>query len=366
MFRRYKRSLGRWVIVSAALVAFSRERSALAGVPLEPVALSYQAPEACPSFEQFLMEVQRWTPRLRLARKNEVARRFEARIAESGVEGQLVLEGGGGGERAVKGANCQAVAELLALAVALAADPDAKPDETTPSVGAFEPLPGAEPLASKPMVSPAAAGASSSGSPSPASPASPASLPTAASSPAPPSRSRGFKWSLAGTGFATGTSTPVVTWGGGGRAELGLSTLPWAPHVRLGANYAKKTVEVPPGRVVFTTEFISLEVCAGKLRQRAFLFLPCLRAQGGSRRAAGEDLLGKRSELRAFFDLGLAGHARFYFAGPAFVELGAALLFPTVRDKVVISPEHRVYSVPALGLLGEGTLGVEFGDQTSR
>src|SRR4051812_37917621 len=126
MFRRYKRSLGRWDIVSAALVVFSLERSALADVPLEPVALSYQAPEACPSFEQFLTEVQRWTPRLRLARKNEVARRFEARIAESGVEGQLVLEGGGGGERAVKGANCQAVAELLALAVALAADPDAK------------------------------------------------------------------------------------------------------------------------------------------------------------------------------------------------------------------------------------------------
>jgi hypothetical protein len=136
----------------------------------------------------------------------------------------------------------------------------------------------------------------------------------------------------------------------------------------LGANYARKTLEVasPHGYVDLTAVFLSLEACTGALRRGAFTVLPCLRAQGGSRDVQGlEPLPGRSQALRGFFDLGAAGHLRWRFVGPAFVELGAALMFPTVRDQVKILAGPSVYEVPALGLLGEIALGVEFGDQSS-
>jgi hypothetical protein len=336
-------------VVYAALMAFGSERAACAETVLEPINLSYRAPPACPTFEQFLAEIQRSTPRLRLASGSEAARRFEVEIEDSGRAGQLALGGEQGGVRAVSGPDCRAVAELLAFAVALAADPEAQPAEPTRGVATFPglvPAPAAtpEPTATKAKVV--------------VRPPEPIRTPAAA-----PVGHR-WRWAVAGVGFATGANLPALSWGGGALAELELQALKWAPHLRLSANYARNTLAEAPGQVVLTTTFLSFELCSGSLRRGSFTFLPCLRAQGGARHAQGVDLPEQRGKLRGFFDLGAAGHVRFRFAGPAFVELGAALLFPLVRDTVVILPERSVYEVPALGGLGECALGVEFGDQT--
>ena len=337
-------------VVLAALIAFGGERSALAETALEPVALSYLAPEGCPSFEQFVAEIQRSTPRLRLARVGETARHFEAKIAPDGLQGQLTLDGGLGGERAVSAADCRAVADLLAFAVALAADPEAQPAEPVRAVAAFPALRPATPARVAPSAIPA-----------------PGQPPTPVPAASPSAPRRGWKWGVAGVGLVTGGSMPAPTFGGGALAELELSALSWAPHFRLGANYARTTIAEPLGEVALTTQFLTFELCSGAIRRGSFTLLPCLRAQGGARSAVGHDPLpGARGEERGFVDLGAAALGRFRFTGPAFVELGAALLFSTVRDQVVVrqgKEVKEVYEVPTLGLLGQLSLGVELGDQ---
>jgi len=349
MLDRCKAAFYRGSVVLTAWLVLGGERSAFAQSALEPVALAYRAPDACPSFEEFLAEVGRSTSRLRLARKDEAARHFEVVIEDSGTEGLLELEGGNGGERRVSGASCRAVAELLAFAVALAADPEAQP----PGSSAVATFPS---LGSSPQASPAAVPAAKPG---------PVVLqaPVNGASPAAPAR---WQWSVAGAGFATGASSPAVTWGGGGYAEVGLNSVAWAPRFRLGGNYARRTLEVQslPGEVALTTVFVSFEACSGALRRDALSFLPCLRSQGGTRKGEGlEPLPGRTEALRGFFDLGFGGHLRWRFAGPAFLEWGAAVMFPIVRHEVKVLPNTSVYEVPALGVLGELALGVEFGDQ---
>ncbi|MES1179058.1 MAG: hypothetical protein ABUL62_32385 [Myxococcales bacterium] len=311
--------------------------------------MSYAAPDECPSFAQFLSEVQLSSARVRLAGPGEAARRFEVKIAENGLTGQLTLGGGQGGERAASGENCRAVAALLAFAVALAADPEAQPAEPTRGVAAFPALRPAPPATVEPTPTPA---------PVVPPPRAPVPVPHSA---APSPR---LEWGVADVGFVTGASAPPPTWGGGAVAELQLSAVSWAPRFRLGANYAKKTLEQNPGQVALTMAFLSFEFCSGALHRGGFTFLPCLRVQGGTRNAEGIDLPNHRSEQRGFLELGAAGHVRFRFAGPAFIELGAALLFPTVRDWVKIQP-NIVYEVPTVGVLGECALGVELGDQTA-
>lgn len=336
------------VVAFAGLLFFRVEHAAFAQDAIEPIALSYRAPEFCPSFEQFLAKVQHSTARVRLARSGEPARRFEVVVEPGGTDGHLELESGKGGERAVHGADCQAVADLLAFAVALAADPEAQPAEPATPVAAFPPV---------------------RSSPAPAPESAPVLAPVTAA-PRPELRSPNagtrWQWGVAGAGFATGASSPAVTWGGGIVAELGLNYLTTAPRFRLGANYASKTLEVtqPPGGVSLTNRFLSFEGCSGALRYRALTFLPCLRVHGGTRSAKGKDPLpGAREELRGFLDLGASGHLHWHFAGAGFVDLGTALMFATVRDHVKILPAATVYDVPALGVLGEIAIGVEFGDQ---
>lgn len=343
--------LCRWCVAFAALFAFGNVRTALAETALEPITLSYRAPEACPSFEQFFADVQRSTARVRLAREGETARRFEVNIEANGLAGRLVLDGGQGGERTASAADCGAVADLLAFAVALAADPDAQPVEPSRGVAAFAAPSPAPPASVEPP-------------PAPTPPVPPPAPPPA---PAPSSAAHGarLKWAGAGVGFVTGVDSPAPTWGGGVLAELSLNGVTAAPRFRLGANYAKKTLAEEGGEVALTITYLSFELCSGALHRGSFTFLPCLRAQGGARLAEGVDLPGQRSELRGFLDLGVAAHVRVRFAGPVFIELGTALLFPTVRDHVVIRPDTPVYAVPAVGALGECALGVEFGDQTA-
>lgn len=334
----------------AASLLLVSERAALAEGELEPIVLSYRAPESCPSFEQFVAEIQRSSSRLRLARADETARHFEVVIEPSGNQGHLTLAGGTAGEREASGADCRAVAELLAFAVALAADPDAQPPGTTGAVATFPPVKDEPSAGAEPPLDPSSA---------------PPAVESRVSVERPLSDNR-WQWGLAGVGFATGASAPAITWGGGASVELGLNSVALSPRLRLGASYAKKTLEVtaPSGSVALTSTFLTLEGCSAALRRGALTFLPCLRVHGGARNAQGQaPLPGHREVLRGFLDLGAAAHLRWRFAGPVFVEGGAALMFATIQDQIKILPGTPVYDVPAFGALGEVALGVEFGDQ---
>ncbi len=111
---------------------------------LEPVDMSYRAPDGCPSLSQFLGEVQRSTQRLKLATAAEAARHFD--VVVEAKQGRLTVDGGSNGVREVKGADCAEVSRLLAFAAALAADPDAQEPDETSSVAAFPAPPSMPPL----------------------------------------------------------------------------------------------------------------------------------------------------------------------------------------------------------------------------
>jgi hypothetical protein len=337
-----------------AWLALLAPRTARAESALGPVDLSYRAPATCPELSAFLAEVSRSTERLRLAKPGEKARRFEVVIADSGRTGRLVVEGGEQGERAVTGADCAEVSRVLAFAVALAADPDAHAttSDDTSSVAAFPttaPTPAASPVSEPEFAAP------------PRRDRPPAEFP--ASRRPPPAATSA---SLGGFVLQKGGGAPGAAFGAGGFGEVGLHALPLAPRLRLGVGNTGKTVDSDPGQVKFSNTFANFELCAGSKLGRLTLLLPCFRGLAGTRTAAGiHGVPNQRSETRAFLELGASAHLRRRFGGFWFLELGCALLFPTVRDRVLIAPSQFVYRVPAVAGLTEIALGFEFGDQNA-
>jgi hypothetical protein len=350
----------KWRLALAVFAHVWMPRSLHAETDLEAVDLRYSAPASCPSAAEFLAEIQRSSARLRVATPSAAARRFEVVIEPSGLHGHLAIDGGTLGERDAHGADCAEVSRLLAFAAALAADPDARLPEEASSDPAPPPAPSTSPLAPAP-------------GPTPQSPPAqrPVADPRSASRRVPVesharSNSTPLRWATAGFGLAKSASAPGLTPGAGAFAELSLPRVLLAPMVRFGAGYAAKTVLTNEGHVSLANYFMMLELCSKQRAGERWALLPCLRAQGGDRIAAGnDDLPNHHSAARGFLELGLAGYVRVHLASRLFAELGGALLFPATLDRVVIDPNQTtVYQVPRLGSQAELALGVEFGDQT--
>jgi hypothetical protein len=202
-------------VALTALLTLGAPRVVHAQAALEPVELSYRAPEGCPSLAELVTEVRRSTPRLRLAKSGDSPRQFAVLVEPSGRIGHLTVDGGAKGVRDVHGADCAEVSRLLAFAVALAADPDAQPPADS-SVAAF------------PSASPARSAASNlpPNTPPEALPSkTPAAAPRA-SAPTPAGHALATRWSAAGFGLVNGNSAPASAWGGSAFAALELSSLP--------------------------------------------------------------------------------------------------------------------------------------------
>lgn len=113
----------RSILGAVAALTFARVVSA------EPVHLSYDAFDGCPSSAEFFELVRARTPRAELAPADRRATRYEIALSPQGdaVSGRLVVIEPDGPQRSreVSGESCGDVASALALVVALAIDPDA-------------------------------------------------------------------------------------------------------------------------------------------------------------------------------------------------------------------------------------------------
>src|SRR5258708_31902891 len=101
------------------VLATSRAR---ADSEIEVIRLVYQAPAGCPKVDEFLGEVRRAAPRLRVANGDEPVRLFTATLQmEGGPRGRLSIEKDvrGIGSRNIEGATCQDVSRVLPFAVGL-------------------------------------------------------------------------------------------------------------------------------------------------------------------------------------------------------------------------------------------------------
>jgi hypothetical protein len=322
--RRSRRAIGACVVV-AALATPSGVNAESAP---EAVRLVYEAPPLCPTSADFVAEVARSLPDLRI--DAGAARRFHVVIAPDGRAGSLTLDDGGAGRREVQAPDCLRVSRLLAFATALAIDPSAlssAPDEPPEAVA---------PLAVRPLE---------------------------ADAPAPHAQRR-MRASLGAFARVQSAAAPQVTVGAGLSGLVSLASARLEPALALGAAYASGApTEVERSRVTFQTLVGLLELCPATLRRSSLAVRPCVRGEGGLRLTTGHDVPAARRARRPWLAVGLTAHVRWQPGRRWFGELGAGALFPLVRDRVVLTPDTTVHRTPAAGVLGEIAVGLELGDQ---
>jgi hypothetical protein len=112
----------------------------------EAVRFQYRAPEACPTESGFTERVRQRTVRGRLADPGELARTFSIAIEadEQGFVGSIEFldDAGAPASRRVRGEQCDAVANSLALITALALDATLRePEESEPASTSVAPTP---------------------------------------------------------------------------------------------------------------------------------------------------------------------------------------------------------------------------------
>jgi hypothetical protein len=329
-----------WSASLASLVALAPGFST-ADEEIQPIRLVYRAPESCPSAEDFVAEVRRVAPRMRVAEDDENARVFLVTIEPSGTHGQLRVRRGETttGVRDAEGKSCREVSDLLAFATALAIDASAAPAPPAP------PLPAAPPPGAP--EAPATAG---SPEPSPQSERKPS--PHAEAMP---------PWGLLAHGMAASGIAPSASFGGGASAEIGARIGGLVPSLRLGVeSMASASAEVNGASVSFARTNAILEVCPASRGVLRLSVRVCARGEAGARTTAGRDIPGAQTVTRPWVALGPAVHARAFAIGPIFADLAAAIVFPVTRDRIYLAPDITVHQVGVVTALGEFALGVGF------
>ena len=334
----------------------------------DAIHLDYRAPAFCPGVDEFVAQVRRALPRLRLASPEEPAPLFTVTL-DGGATGRLTIASDGAitGSRDVRGASCEEVANVLAFAVALAVDPRATRPAPLPSPA----LP--VPTATQPTSPPALANPPGESRPAeaPAAESTPAAAARTRATEEPPAPGRGENapaitqtwWALSAHALVAGGLAPNPTLGGGPSADLGGRIGSLRPVIRVGVEYSTSApVSAYNARVTFANAMVSLEGCPTAFDLGGLTLRPCARVDAGARFAAGENIPNGHRETRPWFDVGAMAHLRIRVVRSVFVDLGGGVLFAAIEDRVYLqgSPDVSVHTVPTFGGRGEVALGVEF------
>lgn len=308
----------------------------------EAIRVEYQGAAGCPSSSEFLRQVFRRTSSARLVPESESARTFVIVIekAESGLVGSLVIRETNGTTvaRKVTGASCEDVAGVLALATALAIDPNAA---LAPDDGATEP------------------------DPEPRPPEPPASTPRPEPPPEPESKEEGAAfWYGAAVGPSLlGLVAPRVAVGGSvgvhafrsGRSALS----------SFGATVSfLKALDARLGNATIAHQllFARPEACLlalGPLDDVALM--PCFGVEVGVVTARGENLAMEESSTRLWATADWIVRLRLLPAETWFVVLDASLVLPITRWSFVVrDPTTRVHTVPTIAVAGSAMAGFRF------
>ena len=346
------RSVLRSRIQLGMLSMVSLTLSALAGAE-DPLRIEYHAPPGCPDADQFQRQVRHFLPKRDASRSENGSRLFQVEIAPDGRRGSLQLDQGGvRGVRQTEAETCEEVAQVLAFALALAIDPNARSPESE--------------AASPPALDPAGSAPSPSSSPSP-SPSSSDSLDPVSS--ALPGRSgrparEPMSWGLALNGSVASALAPRITLGAGGSVEA-FGWFGGQGLLRLGGTYsASASTSVEGASIDFENWLGLLEACPHVWRSGAVAFAACLRVESGVRTATARDIPGAHGSSRPWLSLGPSLHVRWRLLAPVFIDLGGGPAFPALRDHLFLRPAFTVHETPWVGFVGEMAIGVEFGDRT--
>jgi hypothetical protein len=337
----------------------------------DSIHLDYRAPAFCPGVDEFVAQVRRALPRLRLAPADEPAPLFTVTL-DGGATGRVTIASNGAmtGSRDVRGASCEEVANVLAFAVALAVDPRAIRPAPLPSPAS--PIPTATPPASPPaLANPPGESTRAEARAAESTPAAAASTRALPALEEPPAPGRGENapaitqtwWALSAHALVAGGLAPNPTLGGGPSADLGGRIRRLRPSIRVGLEYSTSAPAVAgDARVAFANAILSIEGCPTAVDLGDLTLLPCVRVDGGARFATGENIAHDHGTVRPWFDVGPMAHLRIRVVRSVFLDLGGGVLFAAVQDRVFLdgSPPVTVDRVPAFGGRGEIALGVEF------
>lgn len=294
----------------------------------DAVRFQYDAPAACPDATSFTARVRQRTTRGREAVAGELARSFNVRVASDprGFVGAIEFLDDAGAQvsRRVRGEQCEAVVDSLALITALALDatlheeepPEAQPAGPTKPV-VVEPVPAAVPA-------------------------------RVVASPGPPLRPAERWLRSARIGVSAGYDTDIEA------PRFGLlGQLDWRSNwsLRFAPHFASSESTVDAGRRA-ELRIVGLEssVCYGLLRSDDFMVSPCVGLDLGSLRAEGQksEQLPTASGDSIFWasagpELRLAWEPEL----PFWLELQGALGFPLVARRFTFhAPPAPVYEVP--------------------
>jgi hypothetical protein len=329
---------------SALAAAVVSMLTSLARAETEAIRVEYQGVEECPSSSEFLRQVSRRTSSARIATESESARTFVIVIerAPAGLVGSLVIRETNGTTvaRKVTGSSCHDVAGVLALATALAIDPNAAlaPDGLEAPDDAPERDPQPPVRAPEPVMAPP-----------------PKVAVTQEEGP--------FWYGMALGPSLMGLVAPRVSVGGS--LAVRAYRVDRAPLSSFGITVSfLKALDSRLGSAIISHQFVFArpEACLTSVGAHGELaFMPCVGAELGTVKASGSNLAVEESRTR--FWATADGILRLYLvpSDAWFVELDLSLLVPITRYSFIVrDPITEVHAVPAIAGAGSGLLGFRF------
>jgi len=304
----------------------------------EAIHFEYEASPDCPSAESFLGKISAYTTRFTLAGPGPEARRFVVRIdqRDRGYVGHFNVRAASGetAGRDIEGESCDDAALGLAVAVALAIDPEAS----------------LVPPAPPPVDGPAASAAPAPSPPRDAPRSMPARAPSASSPPPRPAVSFGAR--AEANGAVSGVLAVIdlfveLEWPGASRRVPALR-----PAVRGGwRNAFTRTVQVGQARAEIDWTAGYLEACPARFAvARDLAIEACLGANLGILSAQAPDLPAASVTRRTWLDYGGLLGARWQPHTHLFVEAVASAWAPITRDRLRIEPDGLVTRAPSVGI----------------
>lgn len=343
-----------WAFVS--LVVLAESTASAQGEPEnEPIQVRYDADARCPTEAEFVGSVRRYASRWALADASVDARRFHVTLAPRGDEfvGTLAIaprSSSGTGEvatREIVGPDCDVVARGMAVAMAVAIDPqalfasDALPQPSAGADGDAGSTPTSE-LAAPPRVR---------------------KRPSPRAEP-PPSAPH---WAVE----ARAEMTSAVVTGWMPVFGIALELDPLAARVKRPSwplprwfrpSFALGVRQSLPKDVTEDSIATTFVWTAGMLRVCPFRFdafgalgdrlevLPCFEGDVGSLHAGASGSQDARSTTKPWVDVGGSAQIRWQIAGPWFVGSSAMLVAPISRNRFELATGALVSRAPGIGV----------------
>ena len=325
----------------AAVLGFVARQAAAAPPDTEPIRIEYTAPGSCPDAGAFRSRVFERTSKARPASDGETARTFVVLIEASGAgtEGSLVVREDGMSTmaRRVSGKNCDEVARALALATALAIDPEAALLPAPEPAGGGDAGSNPDGTAAATTKSPSDTKKARRDEPSPA-------------QPSPSSETEHRLAVLVGPGVAFGPA-PNPSFGVSAGLEWGSpnpGVLPAAVGLELAYSTSSK-LAVAGAKSSFHFAYARPYVCTLGVGVGAFGVVPCVGGEVGAVFASGSELANPESETRFWAAAELALRFDLALSTEWFADATASAVFPFTRYQFVFeTPETSIYDVPSV------------------